>query len=137
MMLDEIDAGILAILKTDSRLPFTEIAKIMGLSEGTVRRRIHNLVDAHVITGFTIKTKGLKPKALVLITIVPSIPTSLVAERVSKIEGVETVFEVAGHMDIVLTISRKDIGSINQGIDEIRGIDGVQQTNTLFVLREW
>jgi DNA-binding Lrp family transcriptional regulator len=135
--MDEIDAKILNLLKTDSRLPFTEIAQVMGLSEGTIRRRIHNLVDTHVITGFTIKTKGLKPRALVLVTILPSTPTSQVAERVSKVEGVETVYEVAGQMDIVLTISRKDIGSINQGIDEIRGFDGVQQTNTLFVLREW
>lgn len=135
--MDEIDAKILNLLKTDSRLPFTEIAQVMGLSEGTIRRRIHNLVDTQVITGFTIKTKGLKPRALVLVTILPSTPTSQVAERVSKVEGVETVYEVAGQMDIVLTISRKDIGSINQGIDEIRGFEGVQQTNTLFVLREW
>jgi DNA-binding Lrp family transcriptional regulator len=135
--MDEIDARILNLLKADSRLPFTEIAKVLGLSEGTIRRRIHNLVDSQVITEFTIKTRSLKPKALVLITIVPSIPTSQVAARVSKVEGVETVYEVAGQMDIVLTISRQDIGSINQGIDEIRGFDGVQQTNTLFVLREW
>lgn len=135
--MDEIDAKILNLLKTDSRLPFTEIAQVMGLSEGTIRRRIHNLVNTQVITGFTIKTKGLKPRALVLVTILPSTPTSQVAERVSKVEGVETVYEVAGQMDIVLTISRKDIGSINQGIDEIRGFEGVQQTNTLFVLREW
>lgn len=135
--MDEIDAKILNLLKTDSRLPFTEIAQGIGLSEGTIRRRIHNLVDTQVITGFTIKTKGLKPRALVLVSILPSTPTSQVAERVSKVEGVETVYEVAGQMDIVLTISRKDIGSINQGIDEIRGFDGVQQTNTLFVLREW
>ncbi len=135
--MDGIDVEILNILKSDSRLPFTEIAKVMGLSEGTVRRRIHNLVDTQIITGFTIKTKELKPKAMVLITISPSTPTSLIADRVAKIEGVEIVYEVAGHVDIVLSISRKDIGSINQGIDEIRGFDGVQQTNTLFVLREW
>ena len=135
--MDEIDAQILNFLRIDSRMPFTEIAKVMELSEGTVRRRIHNLVDARVITGFTIKTKGLKPRALVFITILPSIPTSQVAARVSKVEGVETVYEVAGQMDIVLTISRQDIGAINQGIDEIRGVEGVQQTNTLFVLREW
>ncbi len=135
--MDEIDAKILNLLKTDSRLPFTEIAQVMGLSEGTIRRRIHNLVNTQVITGFTIKTKGLKPRALVLVTILPSTPTSQVAERVSKVDGVETVYEVAGQLDIVLTISRKDIGSINQGIDEIRGFEGVQQTNTLFVLREW
>lgn len=135
--MDEIDSQIVNLLRTDSRMPFTEIAKVMELSEGTVRRRIHNLVDSGIITGFTIKTKGLKPRALVFITILPSIPTSQVAARVSKIEGVETVFEVAGQMDIVLTISRQDIGAINQGIDEIRGFDGVQQTHTLFVLREW
>lgn len=135
--MDEIDTRIINLLRTDSRLPFTEIAKVIGLSEGTVRRRIQNLVDSRVITGFTIKTKGLKPRALVLITILPSTPTSQVAARVSKVEGVETVYEVAGQMDIVLTITRQDIGSINQGIDVIRGFEGVQQTNTLFVLREW
>jgi DNA-binding Lrp family transcriptional regulator len=68
---------------------------------------------------------------------VPSIPTSYIAQEISKIEEVESLFEVAGPYDITITISGVDITSINEIIEKIRSLDGIQQTTTLFVLKEW
>lgn len=135
--LDAVDKEIMALLRTDSRVPFTNIAKTLNISEGTVRRRVQNLVQSGIITRFTVEARDERPKALVLISIAPSVPTSQIAKHVSNFGGVTSLFEVAGPYDIALTVSGDNIPSINQRIDEIRSVKGVQQTNTLFVLKEW
>ena len=43
--IDERDRKILEILQDNSRLSNTEIAKIIGVSEGTIRKRIKRLID--------------------------------------------------------------------------------------------
>lgn len=135
--LDEVDKKIMELLRNDSRTPYTNMAQALDISEGTVRRRIQNLVQSGMIKRFTVEARDERPKALVLISIAASIPTSRIAEQISKFGGVTSLFEVAGPYDITLTVSGDDVTSINQSIDEIRSIRGVQQTNTLFVLKEW
>ena len=135
--LDAVDKKIMALLRTDSRTSYTNMAKTLDMSEGTVRRRIQNLVQSGIIKRFTVEARDERPKALVLISIAPSIPTSQIAKQISKFGGVTSLFEVAGPYDITLTVSGDNIPSINQRIDEIRSVKGVQQTTTLFVLKEW
>ena len=43
--MDELDIQILSILEKDSRTKNTEIAKRLSVSEGSIRRRIDNLVE--------------------------------------------------------------------------------------------
>jgi Lrp/AsnC family transcriptional regulator for asnA, asnC and gidA len=135
--LDAVDKKIMALLRTDSRTPYTNMAKTLDISEGTVRRRIQTLVQSGIIKRFTVEARDERPKALVLISIAPSIPTSQIAKQISNFGGVTSLFEVAGPYDITLTVSGDNIPSINQRIDEIRSVKGVQQTTTLFVLKEW
>ena len=45
-LLDGTDRAIISQLQYDGRLPFTEIAARIGLSEGTVRRRVKRLTEA-------------------------------------------------------------------------------------------
>lgn len=135
--LDDVDKKILDLLRKDSRTSYTTMAKSLDLSEGTIRRRIQKLIQSGIIERFTIEARDERPKALVLISVAPSTPTSRIAEKIANIGCVDSLFEVAGSYDIGLTISGEDITSINQSIEEIRSLKGVQQTNTLFVLKDW
>ena len=136
MNLDDIDKKILDILSKDSRSAFTDIAGKLGLSEGTVRRRVKTL-ESGVIKRFTIETWEERPRALVLVSAAPAVPTSQIAERILKLNGVDSAFEVAGQYDVSVIISGEDVAAINNCIDNIRDIEGVDVTNTLFVLRKW
>ena len=49
--IDNLDKEILTILINDARVPFTEIAKKLNVSGGTVHFRIKKLEDAGVIKG--------------------------------------------------------------------------------------
>ena len=135
--MDDIDRKILNILSKDSRSTFTEIAKTLHLSEGTVRRRVQNLQETGVIKRFTIETWEERPKALVLVSASPAIPTSQIAERILRLDGVESTFELAGEYDVSVIITGEDISAINHCIDSIRSIEGVDNTHTFFALRRW
>jgi len=47
--MDDIDLKIIEILRQDGRIPNTQVAREVGLSEGAVRRRLDHLIGDDVI----------------------------------------------------------------------------------------
>jgi DNA-binding Lrp family transcriptional regulator len=137
MSKDKIDDEILKFLKDDSRESFVDIGKKLKLSESAVRRRVKNLTDGGVIRKFTIEIgEQNATKAIVLISVESSMDTSKVSARLTKLEGVKTVYEITGQYDIAVIISAPNITEINGAIDSLRKIPGVSDTNTVIILRE-
>ena len=133
--LDEIDRKILQILKGDARTSFIHIAKKVGLSEAAVRRRVKNLLASGVIKRFTVEADvGQVTKAITLVSVNPSVPTSEVSQRLRAIGGVEIVYEVTGEYDIATVMSGQSITEVNRAVEEIRKTKGVSNTNTMIVL---
>jgi Lrp/AsnC family transcriptional regulator for asnA, asnC and gidA len=48
-MLDQIDCQMIELLQKDGRIPNTEIAKKLGMSEATVRSRLNRLIEEEYI----------------------------------------------------------------------------------------
>ena len=137
MYKDKIDDEILKFLKEDSRESFVDIGKKLKLSESAVRRRVKNLTDSKVIKKFTIEIgEQNATKAIVLISVESSMDTSKVSARLTKLEGVKTVYEITGQYDITVIISAPNITEINASIDSLRKIPGVSDTNTVIILRD-
>jgi DNA-binding Lrp family transcriptional regulator len=137
MYKDKIDDEILKILKEDSRESFVDIGKKLKLSESAVRRRVKNLSDAKIIKKFTIEIgEQNTTKAIVLISVESSTDTSKVSARLTKLDGVKTVYEITGQYDIAVIISSPNITEINAAIDSLRKVPGVSDTNTVIILRE-
>ncbi|KYH38021.1 MAG: transcriptional regulator [Candidatus Bathyarchaeota archaeon B24] len=136
--LDDIDRRIIEILKSNSRIKYTVLARKVGLTEGAVRRRVDKLLKNRVIKRFTIELGYPQPtlKALVLVSTKTAYPSSTVSELIKRLEGVQAVYEVSGQYDVVAVIEGRDVSYLNNCIDEIRKIEGVESTNTLIVLRE-
>ncbi len=135
--MDALDVKILSIMKEDARIPFTEIAKKLDLSEGAVRQRVKNLTESGIIRRFTVETAENVPRALVFISTSPRVPVPTIAKNIAALDGVDSVMEVAGQFDIGVVVSGQDVSSVNGCIDLMREVEGVQTTNTLFVLRKW
>jgi len=133
---DEVDKSILAILKRDSRTNFTEIARMLNLSEGAVRHRVKSLVDRGIIKSFTIEiAKDYNVRAVTFVSVSPSTPTPTVADRLAQISGVTEVYEVTGSTDIMAFIAVDSMPMLNKVIEEIRNIPGIVETNTSIILR--
>ena len=135
-MVDDVDEKILALLEENARMTYVEIGNSIGLSEGAVRNRIQSLVSDGVINKFTIeKSTSHGVRALTMIAVEPSTPTFEVSKMVNELEGAERIYEVTGEYDIVLVSNSSNIDGINQCIEDIRKIPGVEKTNTIIVLR--
>ena len=136
MFSDKIDEKIINFLRNDSRESFVDIGKKLKLSESAVRRRVRNMVDNGTIKKFTVEVGDKNDtSAIVLISVDSTIDTSKVSDKLTKLEGVKTVYEITGQYDITVIISAPNIAEINNSIDALRKISGVIDTNTVIILR--
>lgn len=137
MFKDKIDEKIVDYLKNDSRESFVDIGKKLKLSESAIRRRVKNLVDIGTIKKFTVEIgEQNATSAIVLISVDSATDTAKVSEKLAKLEGVKTVYEITGQYDIITIISATNISEINKSIDALRKILGVVDTNTVIILRK-
>ena len=136
MYRDKVDEKIIEYLKNDSRESFVDIGKKLKLSESAVRRRVKNLVDSGTINKFTIEVgEENATKAIVLVSVESTMDTSKVSTKLTKLDGVRTVYEITGQYDITVIMSAPNITEINSSIDALRKIQGVTDTNTVIILR--
>ena len=109
----------------------------MGLSESAIRRRVKNLVDAKIISKFTIEMgESNQTSAIVLASVDSATDTSKISSRLAKLDEVQVVYEITGQYDIATIISATNMGSINMAIDALRKIRGVTDTNTVIILKK-
>lgn len=136
MFRDKIDEKIIEFLRNDSRESFVDIGKKLKLSESAVRRRVKNLVDNGTIKKFTVEVNDSNnTSAIVLISVESAMDTSKVSSKLTKLEGIKTVYEITGQYDITAIISAPNINEINTCIDALRKIPGVTDTNSVIILR--
>lgn len=133
--MDELDRDIINILTKNSRTPFVRIARDVGISEGTVRKRIRKLMEEGIIKKFTIVTGPIQEiMAFVLVTTGPQIQIPDVSKRMEETTNIKEVYEVSGEHDIIAFVRANTIDEVNKSVDQVRMIDGVVKTVTIFVL---
>ena len=137
MYRDKVDEKIIEYLKENSRESFVDIGKKLKLSESAVRRRVKNLLGSGVINKFTLELgEENATSAIVLVSVDSATDTSKVSLKLTKLEGVKTVYEITGQYDITVIISAATIAEINNSIDALRKILGVVDTNTVIILKK-
>ncbi len=135
--MDDVDRQLLALLRQNARASYTNLAKEVGTSEGTVRARIKRLVDDGVITRFTVRTAGQAVKALIEVRVESNVHTEEVASQIASWDGVEALWELTGHDDIVVVADCQTPGKPNDIIDAIRKIPGIRSTRSRLILKEY
>jgi DNA-binding Lrp family transcriptional regulator len=134
--MDDLDRRILAILRRDSRTPYTEIADRVGTSEGTVRNRVEQLLDSGVIERFTVATRTGNVKAMIEIGVAVDVDTGAMSERMADWTEVDFVWQVSGEEDVVVVVDTTDTGTLNDLITRARELDEVVSTKTRLILDE-
>ena len=102
--LEPQDRKILAALSADGRRPYRDIARQLGVSEGTVRQRVARLIDRGLIriaaVGSPLKL-GFDAVALVMIQVKPG-TIDEVAKRLADVPHVRFVGTSFGSADIII-----------------------------------
>lgn len=126
--MDDRDWKIIELLRKNSRVSNTEIARILDVSEGTVRKRISQLLDSGTIKNFTLTLGKEAVVSLVLIK-VKTEDADYVLERLKK--EFDEIYEMSGPYDLSVRIISPDLESVNAATNMIRSIKGVKSTETL------
>jgi DNA-binding Lrp family transcriptional regulator len=136
--IDEIDRKIIELLRENATQPNASIGKKVGLSEPAARRRVSNLVSRGVIRRFTIDVEeGGGVQALVFISTSPHVSSEKIARQLAGEEGVGSIWETSGDMDVVVTLSAPDMDSLNRRLDHIRTLEAIKKTKTSVIMKKW
>jgi DNA-binding Lrp family transcriptional regulator len=135
MCVDSLDRAIVARLKRDARTPFLKIAKDTGVSEGTIRNRVGDLLKTGTIAKFTVETGGNNyVSALVGIKADAKRRSPDTAGAIAKINGIASIFEVSGDFDMFAIIEAENLPQLNAIVDKARTMQGVRETQTFMVM---
>jgi len=138
--LDEIDHQILDMLIHNTRVPFTDIAKKLLISAGTVHVRVKKMEEAGIITGSSLSVNyeklGYSFIAYVGIFLQKTSMTKFVLERINEIPYVTVAHITTGKFNIFCKIRAKDTQHAKDVIFMIDDIDGVYRTETMISLEE-
>ncbi len=133
---DGLDGRLLEALRKNSRESFVELASRLGTSEGTVRARLKRLTESGAIRAFTIRSAIPNVKAMIDVKVDTNVDTSDISRRISKIRGVEGVWEVSGDWDIVVIVETMSTSELNEVIERIRKVPRTRSTQTRLILKE-
>lgn len=138
--LDEIDHKILDILIENTRTPFTDIAKKLLISAGTVHVRVKKMEDAGIVKGSSLtldyKKLGYSFIAYVGVFLQNTSQTKFVLERITEIPYVTVAHITTGKFNIFCKIRAKDTTHAKDVIFMIDDIEGVYRTETMISLEE-
>ncbi|WP_459209374.1 Lrp/AsnC family transcriptional regulator [Aquimarina rhabdastrellae] len=138
--LDEIDHQILDMLIKNTRTPFTDIAKKLLISAGTVHVRVKKMEEAGIIEGSSLnldyKKLGYSFIAYVGIYLQNTSQTKFVLERINEIPYVTVAHITTGKFNIFCKVRAKDTNHAKDIIFRLDDIEGVYRTETMISLEE-
>lgn len=139
-MLDERDNIIIEMLTKDARTPFTEIAKVLGISETAVRKRVKALEEAGVIKQYTVVVDPSKlGYNLVSLTGVDTLPEKIfdVASKLKEFNFVREVYLTSGDHMIMAEVWARDGEDLSDIIsNKIGRLDGVTKVCPAIILEK-
>ncbi len=138
--IDDIDKTILMFLIENTRMPFTEIAKKMNVSAGTIHVRVKKLEDAGIIKGTTLITDydkmGYQFVAYLGLLLTKTNKIQTVLDELYKIPNVTVAHIVAGKYNIFCKIRARDTNHAKELIFLIDQIEDVLRTESMISLEE-
>lgn len=138
--LDQLDLTILEKLHEDGRTPFTEIAQLTGVSEGTVRNRVARLVKEgviHISGLINPGALGYESPAVVGISVQPS-KVEQVAEKIASFDEVSYLVMVSGEFDLFVEVICRDRAHLADFLSrKLQQVDGLTRTQTFVTLKTY
>ena len=139
--LDEIDKKILDFLVENTRMPFTEIAKQMDVSAGTIHVRVKKMEDAGIILGSSLIIDYGKLDfnftAFIGILLTKSNRTQDVLNQLSEIPNVVETSVISGKYNIFCKIRAKNTADAKRIIYQIDDIEDVMRTESMISMEEY
>lgn len=138
--MDALDEAIITQLQRDGRRPFTDIARELGVAEGTVRNRVGKLLQRgalQIIGVINPHQLGYDAPAVIGVTIQPPHLESAAAV-IAEMPEVSYLIMVSGEYDLMVEVLCRDREHLAGFLrDRLQQVNGVQRTQTFFILHTY
>ena len=135
--LDELDRQLLALLREDARRQVSQLAEMLGVSRATIYGRIARMEERRIITGYTVRVGAEHHRRMirahVMIKVLPKYMRE--TERaLAAFPQLATLHAVSGEYDMMAEIEADDPEALNDLIDEIGMLEGIEKTTSSIIL---
>jgi Lrp/AsnC family transcriptional regulator for asnA, asnC and gidA len=139
--LDNTDLRILEILRDDAKKPYTEVAKKVNVSQGTVHVRMGKMEEAGVIDRTTLKINyaklGFDITAFIGIYLEKSALYEQVLSRLKEIPEIINIHYTTGNYSMFVKIFCRDTNHLKEVLHEkMQQVEGIERTETMISLEE-
>jgi DNA-binding Lrp family transcriptional regulator len=136
--MDNLDRGILDLLRQNARAGYGDIGSVVGLSASAVKRRVDRLVADGVIRGFTIQVDpaidGMSTEAYVELFCRGTVAPDELLRILSGVPEVVDAGTVTGSADAIVHIRARDIPGLEAALEKVRLAPNVDHTRSAIVL---
>jgi len=139
--IDNVDLKILALLTEDAKMPYTEVAKKVFVSGGTVHVRMRKLEELGIVKGTTLKMDyskmGYDITAFLGIYLEKSSLYDDVIKKLYLIPEIVKIHYTTGNYNIFIKMHCKDTQHLKDVLhDKIQKVEGIERTETIISLEE-
>ncbi|WP_020407169.1 Lrp/AsnC family transcriptional regulator [Hahella ganghwensis] len=135
--MDDKNLQLLNLLRANARESTAVLARKLNLSRTAVHERINKLEAAGIIRGYTLKLNEEYASRLVTAQVMIEINPKLskqVTNSLSRIDQVQSLYTVNGQYDLIALIRAESTQQLDEVIDKIGEIDGIEKTMSSIVL---
>lgn len=137
MQLDELDRRLLALLRKDARMPIARLSKSLGIARASVYARLQKLTDGGVIEGFTVRLNTEFDRRLIRAHVLLKVTGKLVRATEKQLQSIPEIIAlhaISGVYDLIAELEAGSIAELNELIDRIGELQGVEKTTSSILL---
>lgn len=139
--IDDIDLKILSILMKDARKPYTEVAKELFVSAGTVHVRMRKLEEMGLVKSYNVQLDhqklGYDITAFLGIYLNKSSQYDIVAKQLAAIPEIVDVHYTTGIYSMFVKLICRDTEHLRKVLmEKIQKIEEITRTETFISLQE-
>ncbi len=141
MQLDDLDRKILTLLTEDAKRPYTDIAKELYVSGGTIHVRMKKMEEMGIVQGSRLQVDyskiGYDIIAFIGIYLDKSSLYQNVLSELKKIPEIVNAYYTTGSYGLLIRLMCRDTDHLRHVLtDKLQQIEGIQRTETFISLEE-
>ena len=143
--MEKIEKDVIAILNSDSRIPVSKMALMLGEQESVVEKTVKSLEERGIIVKYTtILNMDIVEddvvEALIEVKVAPKRGAGFdaIAEEIAAHDEVENLYLMSGAYDLAVIVKGKSLKSVSRFVSErISTYEDVISTATHFILNKY
>jgi DNA-binding Lrp family transcriptional regulator len=135
--LDELDRQLLALLREDARRQVSQLAEMLRVSRATIYGRIARLEEQKIIVGYTVRVGAEHHRRMIRAHMMIKVLPKYIHETERELAAFPqliTLHAVSGEYDMMAEIEADNPEALNDLIDRIGMLDGIEKTTSSIIL---